>query len=125
MARTQARTRRTSIAGPVLFQSDLARLRQLQIRAASLAVDLAEAKKELVKVDGLVQVFLGTPGAVIEAGPLTAAVKVDLRRNIPWKSVCVERLGKRVVDAISAEWPQDEIRHVIVTEIPAANSSAA
>lgn len=114
-----ARTRRKSIAGPVLSQLHLARLRQWQRRVKSLQADLAEAKKVCVRQDTLARLILGSPGAVIEPGPLTAAIEITQRRNVPWKAVFVEHNGLALAEKIAAEWPPDEAPHVVVSEIGA------
>jgi hypothetical protein len=100
----------------VLFQIELARLRQAQTRVSTLNADLAAAKEVLAREHSNVMIVLNTTGMVIEPGPLTATITVDRRRNIPWKSVCITEIGLPAVEKIAEAWPQDEIARIVVTE---------
>jgi hypothetical protein len=109
--------------GPMLLQIELARIRQAQTRVSTLSADLAVAKEDLARQDKLAQVILQIPGVVIEPGPLTGSIKIDRRRNIPWKSVCITEIGLPAVEKIAEAWPQDEIARIVVTELRAESAA--
>ena len=98
----------TLVSSNTVAQSDLEAIVEKEAEIERLEKEVEEARE--VVFETLKR------KAKVEPGRLTAFIKVESKRSVSWKNVCVKELGKEMVQEIIDKTPAKMDKKLVITE---------